>query len=42
MLAIDINEHVIEGLLTRKLHELGLIEAITTKYKKEWGLVPTY
>ena len=42
VLAIDIYKYIIEGSLARKLQALGLIEAITTKHKEEWGLVPTY
>ena len=41
ILAIDINEHILEGELSNKLLQLGLKEAISNKHEREFGLAPT-
>jgi len=41
-LAIDVNEHILDSLLVKKLLNLRLIEAISAKYKQSYGLAPTY
>ena len=39
---IDVNKHVIIGMLVEKLTEIGILEVITGKHYNKQGLQPTH
>ena len=42
VMSVDANEHATTGESSFKLHQLGLVEVITTKHEESSGIAPTY